>query len=56
MIDPSTIFNIEILKMSDVKNKDLGYFITVDSWNERGLILHVNFTNPLKISQGEFND
>ena len=56
LIDPSTIFNLEILKMSDVKSKDLGYFIAVKSWDKRELILQVSFTNPLKISQGEFND
>ena len=42
--------------MSDVKVKDLGYYLTVDSWDEKGLIILVNFTNPLKISQGTFND
>ena len=42
--------------MSNAKAKDLGYFLTVESWDEKGLVLLVNFTNPFKISQGTFND
>ena len=42
--------------MSEGKSKDLGYFLTVDSWDQRGIVLSVNFTNPLMISQGKFND
>ena len=56
LIDPSTIFRLEIIKMSEAKSKDLSYFMTIDSWDRRGLVLRVNFTNPLKISQGKFND
>ena len=56
LIDPSTIFSLEIFRNSDAKAKDMEYFLTIDSWNEKGLVLHVNFTNPLKISSGTFND
>lgn len=41
---------------SGVNPDDIKFFLEITDWNEQGMELFINFTNPLLISQGILKD
>jgi len=50
------IFEFVFVLKSDVQPEDINYFLEVTKWNEYGMDVFVNFTNPLLISRGKLQD
>jgi len=50
------VFDVSFMLKSDIDPKLIKFFIEIVEWQERSLELHINFTNPLLISQGLKDD
>lgn len=51
------IMNIEyVSEQSDANPEDLGYDIFISKWDENGIEVQFNFTNPLAVSKGRGQD
>ena len=46
------MFELIFLMMSEVDSSDLEYVLELQQWTETGVDLFINFTDPLKVSQG----
>lgn len=55
-IDLTKIIMPTIIQKSEIKSKKLSYFVTALEWNQDTLVMGINFTNPMVISDGKVND
>jgi hypothetical protein len=56
MIDMSKILMLTVVQKSEISTKDLKYFMTLQEWTSKYVVIGVNFTKPLMISAGSKND
>lgn len=50
------IMEMIFLLNSDQNQEDIGYFLELIEWTEAAMKVHINFTNPLLVSNGEVPD
>lgn len=50
------ICSVRFILSSDIEPESIKYFLEIKRWDESGLAIGVNFTNPLLISRGEGRD
>ena len=48
--------DIKFILKSDINPKDLKYTLELIKWDKRGLEIAFNVSNPLLISQGDYQD
>ena len=47
---------VRFILASDIDPKDIKYFLQITSWDETGVSIFVNFTDPMLASRGEERD
>ena len=50
------LFNVRFILNSEIKESDIIYYLQIKRWDDSGLELSFNFSNPLLISQGDTRD
>ena len=50
------ICSVRFILSSDIEPESIKYFLEIKKWDENGVEIGVNFTNPLLISRGEGRD
>lgn len=50
------IFRFDFKLFSEQDPQELEYFLQLQDWQSTHLDMSINFTNPLTVSQGSFND
>jgi hypothetical protein len=55
-INVDSLASFNFIMKSEVDPNDLEYFLTLEQWNERDLWIRINFTEPLYVSKGKYND
>jgi hypothetical protein len=55
-INVNSIANFIFVVKSDIEPSDLQYFLTLEQWSERDMWIRINFTEPLYVSKGKYND
>lgn len=50
------ICSVRFILASEVDPKDIKYFLVIKRWDETGVDIYVNFTDPMLVSRGEDRD
>lgn len=50
------IVEIQFISRNDDEGADKEFFLEMTEWNPENIAIHVNFTDPLSVSQGDSED
>ena len=50
------ICSVRFILASEIDPKDIKYFLEIKKWDEYGVDIFVNFTDPMLVSRGEDRD
>jgi hypothetical protein len=55
-INVNSFASFNFIVKSDIEPSDLQFFLTLEQWYERDMWIRINFTEPLYVSKGKYND